>query len=127
VSRVVLDASALLAILYQEPGGEGVLNYLPGSLLSAVNLSEVVTKSVDMGMTLEEADLALSGFPYEVVAFDAEHASVAASLRAATRPFGLSLGDRACLALGLTSGLPVLTADRKWGECRLGVEILKIR
>ncbi len=127
MSRVVLDASALLALLYQEPGGEAVRGHLPGSLLSAVNLSEVVTKSVDMGMSVEEANLALSGFPYEVVAFDAEYASVAASLRAATRPFGLSRGDRACLALGLTSGLPVLTADRKWGECSVGVEILKVR
>ena len=113
VSPELTYASALLALLYQEPGSEAVRDHLPGSSLSAVNLSEVVTKSVDMGMTLEEANLALSGFPYEVVAFDTEYASVAASLRAATRVFGLSLGDRACLALGLTSGLPVLTADRK--------------
>ena len=61
MSRVVLDASALLALLYQEPGGEAVRDHLPGSLLSAVNLSEVVTKSVDMGMTLRKATLRCRG------------------------------------------------------------------
>jgi ribonuclease VapC len=127
VSRIVLDASALLAMMYQEPGGEAVVEHLPGSLLSTVNLSEVVTKSVDSGMTLEEANMALSGFPFEIMPFDAEHAYLAASLRPATRPIGLSLGDRACLALGLKMGVPVLTAERKWETCDVGVKILRIR
>ena len=118
---------ASLALMYQEPGGESVVNHLPGSILSAVNLSEVVTKSVDSGMTLEETNMALSGFPFEILPFDAEHAYLAASLRRATKPCGLSLGDRACLVLGLKMGLPVLTAERKWDECALGVKVLRIR
>jgi ribonuclease VapC len=127
VNSVVLDASAILALMYREPGGEAVPEYLPGSLLSAVNLSEVVTKSVDAGMTLEEANMALSGFPFEIMPFDAEQAFVAASLRPATRPHGLSLGDRACLALGLKTGLPVVTAERKWEACDVGIKIIRIR
>lgn len=127
VSRIVLDASAILALMYQEPGGEAVPSHLPGSLLSAVNLSEVVTKSVDAGMTLEEANMALSGFPFEIMAFDAEQAYLAASLRPATKSQGLSLGDRACLALGFKMGLPVLTAERKWEACDVGVKIIRIR
>ena len=113
--------------MYQEPGGQAVRDYLPGSLLSAVNLSEVVTKSVDAGMTLEEANMAVSEFPFEIMPFDAEHAYLAASLRPATKPFGLSLGDRACLALGFKMGVPVLTAERKWEACDVGVKVIRIR
>jgi ribonuclease VapC len=127
VSRAVLDASALLALLFKEPGGEKVMARLPGSMLSAVNLSEVVTKSVDLGMTLEEARLVTAGLPCQVVPFDGEQAYLAGALRPATRPFGLSLGDRACLALGLRSGCAVVTADRRWAECAVGVEIIPIR
>ena len=127
MNSVVLDASAILALMYQEPGGQTVPGYLPGSVLSTVNLSEVVTKSVDAGMTLEEANMALSGFPFEIVAFDAEQAYLAASLRPATKSQGLSFGDRACLALGLKMGLPVLTAERKWEACDVGVTIVRIR
>jgi ribonuclease VapC len=127
VSRIVLDASAVLAMMYQEPGGQDVAGYLSRSLLSAVNLSEVVTKLADSGMTIEETHIALSGFPCEIVPFDGEHAYLAASLRALTRPFGFSLGDRACLALGLSTGFPVVTAERAWEKCDMGVKVIRIR
>ena len=127
MSRAVLDASALLALLFQEPGGEKVLERLPGSMLSTVNLSEVVTKSVDAGMTIEESRLVLAGLPCQIVPFDGEHAYLAAALRLVTRPFGLSLGDRACLALGWTTGWPVVTAERTWAECDVGVQVIQIR
>jgi ribonuclease VapC len=127
VSRAVLDASALLALLFKEPGGENVIERLPGSMLSAVNLSEVVTKSIDTGMTLEEARLVVAGLPCQIVPFDGEHAYLRGALRPATRPFGLSLGDRACLALGLKTGWPVVTAERIWAECDVGVQVIRIR
>jgi ribonuclease VapC len=127
VSRSVLDSSALLALLFKEPGGQAVLGHLPGSLLSAVNLSEVVSKAVETGMSLEEARRVLTEFPCEVVPFDGEHAYLTAGLRAGTRTFGLSLGDRACLALGLQTALPVVTADRDWDKCDVGVKIVRIR
>ena len=127
MSRAVLDASAILAVLFKEPGKENVIGHLPGSLLSAVNLSEVVVKSVDTGMSLEEARLVVSSFPCEIVPFEGEHAYLAAALRATTRSFGLSLADRACLALGLETGRPVVTADRQWKEFDVGVEVIQIR
>jgi PIN domain nuclease of toxin-antitoxin system len=94
---------------------------------SAVNLSEVVTKAIDTGMTLEEARLVVAGLPCEIVPFDVEQAFLAAALRGATRSFGLSLGDRACLALGLNTGHPVVTADRVWDQCDVGVQVIRIR
>lgn len=127
MNRAVLDASALLALLFKEPGGEKVVARLPGSMLSAVNLSEVVAKAVDLGMTLEESRTVTAGLPCRVVPFDGEQAYLAGALRPATRTFGFSLGDRACLALGLKSGCPVVTADRRWGECDVGVEIIHVR
>ena len=86
MSRAVLDASALLAILFKESGAENVIGHLPGSLLSAVNFSETVTKAVDAGMALEEARFVVSSFPCDIVPFDGEHAYVAAEL-AGSYPF----------------------------------------
>lgn len=127
MSRSVLDASAVLAVLFRENGAEAAIERLPDSLLSSVNLSEVITRSVDSGMPLEEARIAVSSLPCQVVPFDGDHALLAASLRTATKPFGLSLGDRACLALGLKTSLPVITADRQWDACGVGVEVIQIR
>jgi len=121
VSRAVLDASALLALLFRETGGEAVIEHRPGSLLSTVNLSEVLSKMLESGMTPEEAGQVLAEFPCEIVAFDRDHVSLAASLRLPTRPQGLSLGDRACLALGMKTGFSVVTADRRWDDCGLNV------
>lgn len=127
MSRSVLDASALLALLFKEPGALTVWEYISGSIMSAVNLSEVVTKSIDAGIPAKEASQLLAGLPCEIIPFDANHACLSASLRPATRPFGLSLGDRACLSLGLKTGGPVITADRAWEECGLAVKIVRIR
>jgi ribonuclease VapC len=127
VSRAVLDASALLAVMFKERGAENVIARLPGSMVSAVNLSETVTKSVDAGMTLEEARLVASAFPCEIIPFEGELAYLAASLRTATRAFGVSMADRACLALGLNTGHPVVTADRQWDKFNVGVKVIQIR
>ena len=127
MSRSILDASALLALLFREAGGEAVVEHLSGSLLSAVNFSEVLCKTIEHGMIPEEASQVLAEFPCEIVAFDRESASMNAALRVATRSRGLSHGDRACLALGLKTGLPVVTADRQWGECGLDVRVILIR
>lgn len=127
MSRSVLDASAVLAVLFREKGAEAAMERLPASLLSSVNLSEVITRSVDSGMPLEEARIVVYSLPCQVVPFDGDHAMLAASLRAATRSFGLSLGDRACLALGLSAGLPVVTAERAWEGFDVGVKVIRIR
>jgi ribonuclease VapC len=127
VSDIVLDSSALLAGLFAEDGAHIVAAKGPAAIMSAVNYSEVLTKSVDRGASLPEAEGLLAAFSLVVVPFDSEQAAVAASLRQATRAFGLSLGDRACLALGLTRKVAVLTADCGWLGLKIGVRIELIR
>lgn len=111
---VVLDASALLALLHGEPGAEVVAACLPGSVISAVNLSEVIAKLSERGMPAEAIRLALDGLPIDVRPFDINAAYAAGELRPGTRAAGLSFGDRACLALAARLGVPAVTADRAW-------------
>lgn len=127
MSSVVLDASALLALLNQEPGTEAWSAVIGGSVISAVNLYEVVAKLADAGMPEAEIRDALDPLGLEVADFDAEDAYRAGMLRPRTRGFGLSLGDRACLALARQANLPALTADQAWAELRIGVEIRALR
>jgi PIN domain nuclease of toxin-antitoxin system len=127
VSKVVLDASALLAVLLEEPGAENVGPHLTMAVMSAVNLSEVVATAVERGLLLESVLPVLDRLSLQIIPFDAEQAYLAASFRPATRKLGLSLGDRACLALGLKVGLLVLTADQLWAKANVGVEVQLIR
>jgi ribonuclease VapC len=128
MSRVVLDASALLAILNNESGSEKLTPALLSTAVSsAVNLAEVQSKLVERGLSPDNAWRATLSPVQEVVAFTAAHAKVTASLIAETRAFGLSFGDRACLALALALKAPVYTADRAWRNLRLGIRIHIIR
>jgi ribonuclease VapC len=123
----VLDASALLAVLLEERGAEIVERHLPSAMMSAVNLSEVVASAIERGLQLENVILGLTRLSLEIVGFDTEQAYIAASFRPVTRSLGLSLGDRACLALGFLKKLPVLTADRDWAKADVGVTVEIIR
>jgi len=96
-------------------------------MISAVNVAEVVSKAIDYGGTLEAISTSLSQFTMRVVPFTPEDAFISGSLRAATRRKGLSLGDWCCLALGLKTGLPVLTTEGKWREIDVGVQVQVIR
>ena len=127
MSRAVWDASTLLFVLLQEPGWEDWATELPESVMTTVNLSEVMTKIMSLGGVPAATREVLEALPIEVHDFSSELAFLAASLRRPTKPQGLSLGDRACLALGASLGLPVLTADRVWGELDVGVEISLVR
>lgn len=124
---IVLDASALLALLNAEPGSEKVEAAIPGAVIGTVNLSEVVSKLTESGMPEEAVREALGEMAVELLAFETATAYQAGFLRRATRHLGLSFGDRACLALGRQLGLPVLTADRNWKALDLGVEVQLIR
>lgn len=130
-SRYILDASALLAWLWRETGGEHVEDLLAEGrcAISSVNLAEVLTKALDKGLPLEQLDTLVASLELEVLAFDAGDAVEAARLRQPTRSLGLSLADRACLALAKLRGIPAVTADRPWVEAgpALGVQILCIR
>lgn len=127
----VVDASAVLAFLLDEPGADvaGAALEAGGSLLSAVNLSEVLSKLSDRGLLPDSLALLIEALPIEVVPFDAADAHEAALLRDVTRTHGLSLGDRACLALARSRGLPAVTADREWKRLprSLGIVVETIR
>ncbi|MFL6231640.1 MAG: type II toxin-antitoxin system VapC family toxin [Thermoanaerobaculia bacterium] len=124
---MVLDASALLALLNAEPGQEVVERSIPGAAISAVNLSEVVAKLTEAGMSEEAVRSTLEDIEVDVHPFDRESAYRTGALRTATKKLGLSLGDRACIALGGKLQRPVLTADRHWRDLKLGLEIRFIR
>jgi ribonuclease VapC len=126
-AAIIADASAVLALLKEERFGEFDPRRLFGATISAINLSEVLEKLCSGGLTQDEADEAVAELNLGVVDFDGPQARLTASLRPRTRRAGLSLGDRACLALGLRLGGPVATADRAWASLDLGVEVILIR
>jgi ribonuclease VapC len=111
----------------REPGAERVRGVLREAVMSAVNVSEVLQKLVQKGMTPEHAEDFIRQFVSEVSEFGLKQATLTASLDPFTRPLGLSLGDRACLALGKTLGIPVLTADQIWAKLDIGVTVELIR
>jgi ribonuclease VapC len=128
VSRVVLDASALLALLNNEPGADKLTpELLSNATSSTVNLAEVQTKLVSEGGNPDEAWEDTLSPVREAAPFTEEQAKIAGSLVAQTRPWGLSLGDRACLALGIVLKAPIYTADKSWKNLKLGVRIHVIR
>src|SRR3954471_6917831 len=123
VARAVLDASAVLTVLRAERGAEVVAPLIPDSLISSVNLSEVMAKLIERGAKPDRAQEIVLGLPCTIVEFDAEGAIVAARLISSTRSLGLSFGDRACLALALKTRLPAFTTDRAWQSVRSGIEV----
>jgi PIN domain nuclease of toxin-antitoxin system len=128
MSSIVLDASALLAVLNQEAGAENLPpERLAQAIISTVNLAEAHSKLVREGLDPDEAWEDVLAPIQECAPFAAEQAKIAGSLATRTRSLGLSLGDRACLALGLTLKAPVYTTDRAWKGLKLGVRIQVIR
>jgi ribonuclease VapC len=127
VSSLVLDASAVLAVILAEAGADVVISRLPGAYLSCVNLAEIATRALDLGKPLEETAREIGRLPLHIAAYDAEQAYCSASLRSAARPLGLSLGDRACLALAMTRKATVLTGDRNWRKLDVGIDIVVFR
>ncbi len=125
----VLDTSAVLASLYGEPGADRVDVLWADSLLSAVNAAEVISKLAERGMPADLARTALLATAVEIVPFDLDQAELVGAMRPLTRSAGLSLGDRACLALAKLRGLPAVTAERVWASLAdtIGVEIVQIR
>jgi PIN domain nuclease of toxin-antitoxin system len=123
----VLDTSALLAVLREEHGADRVYPMLDTAIMSSVNLAEAATVLVQSGQSIRSASSALDAYRVPAIDFTVEHAFEAARLRPLTAKQGLSLGDRACLALASLERLPVMTADRSWSALDVGVEITVIR
>lgn len=130
---VVMDSSAFLAYLRGEPGADVVAEALAaGARMSAVNWAEVLSKLADSGKDPDKfsklmRDQGILGGALTIQAFEIGHARLTTLMREHTRRSGLSLGDKACLALGKATGYPILTADKAWSELALGLEIRLIR
>jgi len=128
--QVILDASAVLAYLLREPGGEDVAAAIDlGAGLGTANLAEVMTRLVRDGVAVDTARGVLDDLPVMLVDVDADLALRAGEMVLATRRFGLSLGDRLCLALAIREKVPALTADTAWAEIAplIGVAVRLIR
>ena len=123
----VLDSSAFLTMINGEKGADKVTERLPWALISAVNQAEVHTKLVSTGMEEQVAWWHIDQINCESVPFDEKQARQTGALVSVTKPFGLSLGDRACLALAIERKASVYTTDRVWKNLNLGIEIEVIR
>ena len=128
MAEAVIDASALLAFLKGEKIALRKLEeILPRSLISSVNYCEVATILGGLGMPEDIIEEVVEETVSKIISFDASQALRAADLRELTKPYGLSLGDRACLALGLTHKLPVYTAEKIWSKIPIDIPIELIR
>lgn len=121
--RYVLDASALLAVMLGEAGGDAVHAVLAQAQIGAVNLSEVVAKLQERGVPDDIVDQSLADLDLQVVPFDRDQAMRSGKLRTITRGAGLSLGDRACLATAAALGAVAITTDQAWARLSVDVEI----
>ncbi len=124
----VFDASAVLAALLQERGGDKAQALMEegGAVIGSVNYAEVMGKLFERGVSLDDARSAWSTVPLTIEPLTQEHALAAAWLRPRTRTLGLSLGDRCCLALGRTLGVPIVTAEHAWQSLD-GFQLVPIR
>jgi len=127
VSSVVLDASAILAVVHREAGYRKVVEHLEGGLVSAVNYAEVLKKAVENGTDLLTARLLLQNLAFVVVPFDNVQAAETARLWPLTRGKGLSFADRACLSLGVLRGANVVSGDGDMGDLGLPVKVIMFR
>ena len=127
VAECVIDASAILAAIGGEPGAAEVEAALGDASVSAVNLAEVGSKLARERHDIEEIRATLAALAFDVVDFDEEQALEVARLQPLTSAAGLSLGDRACLALASLRGVPAMTADPGWAKLDVGVQVVLIR
>lgn len=126
-TRVVLDASAILALLAEEPGADEVEALLDGSSMSTVNLAEVLQKSMQHGVDTEGLEYDLRGLGMELYSFDVAHARATAELWERSPRAGISLGDRACLSLAAGLDAVAVTTDRRWSALDLGIPVRVVR
>jgi ribonuclease VapC len=114
LSALVLDSSVILAAILGEPGGDDVFARIEDALVSAVNVAEVYTYAAVNGFPTEAIDAFFNDTGIVIVAHSFGQAIATGKMAAITRKAGLSLGDRACLALAQQMQAEVLTADRPW-------------
>ncbi|MGE4303989.1 MAG: type II toxin-antitoxin system VapC family toxin [Novosphingobium sp.] len=116
MSGVIIDASAILAAILGETGGDAVFDMLDDAAVSTVNVAEVYTYAALNDLPTDAIDAFFADTGIEIAPFDQRQAVTAGQLASVTRKAGLSLGDRSCLSLAKTRGAKVLTADRPWRQ-----------
>jgi PIN domain nuclease of toxin-antitoxin system len=119
MASIVFDASAILALLRDEPGADVVAQYIGDGLISAVNFQEVIKGLMRREVPIDAAVAMLDALHLDVQPHGREDAIAAAKLYPATKEFGSGLGDRTCMALAIAEGLPVLTADQEWAKIEI--------
>lgn len=123
--HIILDASALIALIEEEKGCEVIEELLPYAIMSSVNIAEVARFFVlQSGLVIDKVQEVIDHLVPNTIPFDNKYAYITADMVPQTKSFGLSLGDRACLALAITTGYPVYTADKIWEK--LKIESLKV-
>lgn len=128
MSECILDASALLALINQEKGKELVEKLLPVSVMSSVNVAEVVGEiCLKLNIDSKDCESMVSTLVNKIVDFDLNQAVLAGELKRTTSKYGLSLGDRACVGLGLSMNLPIYTSDTIWSKLDMKCKIILIR
>jgi PIN domain nuclease of toxin-antitoxin system len=127
MNEVILDSSALLALIKKEPGAEIVEKLIGNVIMSSINLSEVAATLLDSDMSVEECQECIEPFIEKIIAFGKEESFSTAALKKLTKHKGLSQGDRACISLGLSTGYPIYTADKVWAQLDLNCIINLIR
>ncbi len=127
MNEVILDSSALLALIKKEQGAEIVEKLIGRVIMSSINLSEVAATLLDSDMSVKECQECIEPFIEKIIPFGKEESFSTAALKKLTKHKGLSQGDRACIALGLSTGYPIYTADKVWAELDLNCIINMIR
>ena len=128
IEHIILDSSALITILAQEKGQEIILPLLPKAVMCSVNIAEVAKFLIESkGFSKNEVSSIIYSLVEKIIAFDTELALISAEIIHNTKGLGLSLGDRACLALALNLNYPIYTADKIWAKLELGCKIVIIR
>ena len=124
---ILLDTSAVIAVLFDEDGAEEVVRHLPVGAISAVNLSEAISIAVREGADFGIATELVLKLSLTVIEFTPRHAVEAASLQPFAKEYNLSLGDRCCIGTALSLGVPVLTGDRRWSDLAVGADVRLFR
>jgi ribonuclease VapC len=127
VTAVVLDASAVLAYALGERGADLVHKHLFGAVMSAVNYSEVLKKTIERGGDMDATAALLAGASVDVVTFDSLHAADTAAVFRETKDAGISFADRACLSLAIDLGAVLYTADKRLADVKAPIEVVLIR
>lgn len=129
MNKIVLDTSAVLAYLFDETGADKVAPILDSgaAVISSANYAETVSKLFDLKMPSAAIQETMDSLEMECIALSEEQAFISGELRLISKAFGLSLGDRACLALGIEAKHPVYTADKAWAKVSTNCDVVLIR